>query len=478
MEFDVVVVGAGTAGIACAISLAEAGVPRIAVIEKDTVVGGTLHLSSGQMSGSASRLQRSQGIDDSPEAHLADINRLGHGRADQALARLAVGEAGATIDWLEQLGFPFPADQPMLYYGHDPYTTARTYWGPEMGISILKAIQPRLEELVAQGRIDLRLGCALEELLVDGGRVTGVRAAAAGGGPVELRARNVALTTGGYAASRVLFDRLHPGIHVLLGARHTSQGEGLLAAERAGGAIRNADVHLSNVGGIETAFGEGVTDLWEALANTNAHYRAARELYVTAAGERYIAEDEPSQDAQERALMRIGGRMWLVFDEAAIGSDEQHDEAPLVVGWSAEMLREQAALGQIAWTADSLEELAAKAGIDPAGLARTVAEFNEACARGGGDPLGRRALDHPVAAPPFYALRTDGFTVISWAGLAVNRELRVTRSSGEPIPGLWAAGEILGASAHMGDAFCSGMAVTPALSLGRWLGRRLAAELA
>lgn len=471
MEFDVVVVGAGTAGMACAITLAEQGVPRIALVEKDAVVGGALHLSAGQMSGSRSRLQQAQGVDDSPEAHLADINRLGHGKADQQVARLAVEEAGATIDWLEQLGFPFPADQPIIYYGHDPYTTARTYWGPELGVSILKVVQPRLEELVAEGRIQLLLGHRLTALIEEDGRVTGIRAEADGAGAeVELRAPAVALTSGGYGASRALFDRFHPGLNVLLGARHTSQGEGLLAAEAVGAGVRGATNHLSTVGGIETAPGTGTSDLWEALANTNANHRMPREIYVNAAGERYIAEDEPSQDAHERALAAQGGRIWLVFDEAAIGGD---DDEPLVVGWSAEMLREHAAAGVIAWQAGSVEELAQRAGIDPAGLTRTVAAWNASCAAGS-DPLGRRALGSPVASAPFYALRTDGVTVISWGGITVDGELRVTRADGTPIGGLYAAGEVLGAAATMGDAFCSGMAVTPAMSLGRWLGRRLA----
>ena len=465
-SFAVIVVGAGTAGMPCAISLAERGV-RVVVIEKDELVGGTLYLSAGQMSGSRSRIQRAAGIDDSPDLHLADINRLGHGKADQRVARLAVEEAGATIDWLEQLGFPFPDDQPIIYYGHDPYTTARTYWGPELAVSILNVVQPRFDALVAEGRIDLRLGHRLTDLLVEDGRVVGVQAETAAG-PVELRAREVALTSGGYSASRALFDRFHPGLNVLLGARHTSQGEGLLAAERVGAGFRGAENHLSTVGGIETELGERTTDLWEALANTNANNRLPREIYVTAAGARYVAEDDPSQDAQERALMAQGGRIWFVFDEAAIDDDE-----PLVIGWNAEMLRDKAAAGENVWRAGSVAELARLAGIDASGLERTVAAWNVSC-RSGSDPLGRKALGHPIAGAPFYAVLSEGVSVMSWGGIAVDGELRVTDGAGRVIPGLSAAGEILGGSATMGDAFCSGMAVTPALSLGRWLGRRLA----
>ena len=469
MDFAVVVVGAGTAGLPCAITLAERGV-RVAVVEKAHNVGGALHLSAGQMSAAGSRLQRSKGIEDSPEHHLADIMRLGHGKADPAIARLAVEEAAASIDWLEELGFPFPDDQPIIYYGHDPYTRPRTYWGSELGISILTAMQPRFDELVADGKIDLRLGHRLTDLLVEDGRVVGVRAETATGS-VELRAGAVVLTTGGYAANRAFFDRLHPGLHVLLGARETSQGEGLLAAQRIGAGFRGAEHHLSTVGGIETEPGQGTSNLWEAIGNTNANNRIAREIYVTAQGERYIAEDEPSQDLQERALQAQGGRIWFVFNEAAIDEDD-----PLVMGWSAEMLREQAAAGEGVWVAADVGELARRAGIDPAGLERTVAEWNAACAAGH-DPLGRKAFDHPLHQGPFYAVRSEGITVISFGGVTVDGELRVTREGGEPISGLYAAGEVIGAGATMGDAFSSGMCVTPAISLGRLLGRRLAAQV-
>ena len=183
-----------------------------------------------------------------------------------------------------------------------------------------------------------------------------------------------------------------------------------------------------------------------------------------------MAEDDKSQDVQERALIAAGGRIWFVFDEPSIDDGE-----PLVVGWNGEMLREKAAAGENVWRAGSIAELAVLAGIDAAGLEQSVAAWNEAC-RTGSDPLGRAALEFPIATAPFYAVLSDGVSVTSWGGVAVDGELRVVDAAGQVIPGLSAAGEVLGCAATMGDAFCSGMAVTPAMSLGRWLGRRLARE--
>jgi fumarate reductase flavoprotein subunit len=123
---------------------------------------------------------------------------------------------------------------------------------------------------------------------------------------------------------------------------------------------------------------------------------------------------------------------------------------------------------------DSLEELAAKAGIDGDGLRQTVETYNRAVKSGSGDPWGRQHMPLPITSPPYYAIRHQGGTLISVGGVAVDEQLRVVRRSGDPVGGLYAAGELLGNGSLSGRAFCSGMSVTPALSLGRWLGLTVA----
>ncbi len=467
-EPDILVVGAGTSGMPCAITAAEHGA-HVTVVEKTAELGGTLHLSAGQMSGAGTRIQKQRGIEDSPQDHFDDIMRIGSGHADPDVVDLAVNEAAATLDWLEDLGFPVPEDMPIVYYGHDPYSTARTVWGAEMGISILKTIQPRFEELVEEGQIELRLEHRLERLLVEQGRVVGI-AGSSLDGPFELRADTVVLTTGGYASNRALFDELHPGVHYLLGARESSTGDGMQAAREIGADVRGAEHQLPTAGCIEIEPGSGTTDIWDGFANTTPQYREIKEIHVNAGGERFIAEDHPSPKARERALAGQNGPAWIVLDEAMLDEDD-----PVIVGWSDEMVREEAALGRRVWQGNTIEELATSAGIDSAGLAATVEAYN-AGVRAGSDPLGKKRLDGEIASAPFYAIAMHAGTVIGFAGLNVDGELRVIDQAGAPIPGLYAAGEMLGAAATMGDAYCSGMAVTPAMSLGRILGRRLAAQ--
>lgn len=471
-NWDLIIVGAGTAGMPCAIAAAEHHA-QVVVIEKASDVGGTLHITGGHLSAAGTRRQRQRGIDDSPDRHFADVMRISRGTADPVLVRLAVDEAPRTLDWLDDLGFPFAPETPALVYGHEPYSVPRTYWGVEAGKSILATLRPLWDRYRASGNITLLLEHELIELLWDGQRVIGV-VVQGWRGRLKLQGKAVVLTTGGYAANPHLFAEVTPGHPRLISAASpTSTGDGLLAARRLGAAFRNGDKYLPSLGGLELEPGSGRADWWAAWALVfSPVYRLPREIYVNERGERFIAEDEMSPDRRERALLeQPGQRFWLVFDDVAL-----HDGPSVVRQWDAAEIRARAAEGKVVWSADTLQELARKAGIDADGLQQTVKCYNEAV-RCGHDPLGRVQLTHPIEKPPFYALLTYGTSLVSFGGLAVDGRLRVLDEQGNPIPGLYAAGEILGAAATSGQAFCSGMLLTPSLSFGRWLGRRLAMAL-
>jgi fumarate reductase flavoprotein subunit len=465
MAQDILICGAGTAGLPCAIAAAEAGAV-VTVTEKSAEIGGTLHLSYGHMSAAGARLQREKGIADSTDLHLADVLRIGHGHGDEEIIRLAVEGAAGTIDWLEQIGLDFPAEMPVIYEGHETYVIPRTYMGRELGVSILKAVGPRFEQLVAEGRIRLLLEHALVQLIVSGGAVVGGLFRSPGG-DVELRADATVLATGGYAGDPSAFARLNPGVHSVFGGRWTSAGDGIFAAQRLGAAFHGAQHQLPRPGGIEAPFGSQRCDMSDAWAAVNPP-RPPREIHVNAAGERFLREDAPHVDDRERALVEQGGKVWLVFDEPAIDEDD-----PVVIGWSAEMLRDHAARGESAWTAPTLEELARRAGLPAEALARTVEAYN-AGVRAGSDALGREHLPDEISTAPFYAVLTQSMTIVTFGGLRADAELRVLRDDGTPIAGLYAIGEVLGGATTMGNAYCGGMCVTPALTLGRLLGARLA----
>ena len=331
-------------------------------------------------------------------------------------------------------------------------------------------MRPLWDAEVEAGRIVPLLGHALADVLVEGGRAVGVTASGPGG-TVGVRAPHAVIAAGGYAANAQFFAEVTPGSPRLVStAPLSSQGEGIGAAMRAGGVFRDGDKYLPSWGGIELEPGSGRASYHDAWAMIfTSVYRAPREVIVNARGERFVREDEPSSDARERALMQQPDhRLWLVFDEDAL-----EDGAPLVKQWSHADLRRHLVEGVFAWQADSIEALAEKAGLSPDALAETIARYNGFVEKGEDPDFGREAPDYPVSTPPFYAVAAHATSLISFGGLHIDARFRVLDASGEPIPGLYAIGEAIGAGATSGNAFCSGMLLTPALSFGRILGRRL-----
>jgi fumarate reductase flavoprotein subunit len=468
-DSDLLVVGGGTAGMACAIVAAEAGA-EVVVVEKTGDVGGTLHLSSGQLSAAGARRQRERGIDDdSPDRHFEDVMRLSRGTADPVIVRKAVEEAAATIDWLDDLGFEFAPEAPAIYYGHEPYSMPRTYWGPEGGRSILRVMRPLFDRQVAAGRIRPLFEHRAAALIQEGGHVVGVRAEAPAG-HVELRAPFTVLTTGGYGANRSFFEQHTPqAAHLISACRPSSTGDGIAMALDVGARLRGTEYYLPTVGGFEPEPGSGSAGAPPQFAVLNAAVWPARAIHVNEQGERFFPEDDRSPDRRERALLgQPGQRVWVVFDDASLA-----DGLSFHSGLTADRVRQLSDCSRVGFKGRDLASLAHRAGLVPEGLERTVAEWNAAVASGH-DPLGVRDPGPPIATPPFYAFLVHGVVVATFGGLAVDRDLHVLDGEGRPIPGLFAAGEALGISATSGDSFCGGMLATPALSFGRILGRELA----
>ena len=120
-DFDIIVVGAGAAGIPAASFSGDAGA-RVLLVEAADAIGGTFHISTGQMSAAGSRVQAAKGIKNTPEEHFRDVMRISRGTADPALVRLAVDNAADTLHWLLDLGLVLEPDHPVIHYGHETYS--------------------------------------------------------------------------------------------------------------------------------------------------------------------------------------------------------------------------------------------------------------------------------------------------------------------------------------------------------------------
>lgn len=464
---DVLVLGAGAAGMPAAIFAAQQGA-RVVLIEAAERIGGTFHLSSGQMSAAGTRIQAEKGIVDSPEEHFRDAMRINKGTGNPNIIRLAIDNAADTLHWLLDSGLEVLPEHPIVHFGHEPYSTPRTYWGAEEGRSVLKVLAPQVEKAVTEGKIDLRLNTKVVEFKRndDGSICARLQSNSIN---YLVNAKSIIIATGGFSANPELFQKLSAGKKLYGGGNPQSQGEGLLAAQELGAAIVNDDVFLPTFAAVsdETAHG-GYT----FVTQTYPQYRQPWEVYVDTNGNRFVCEDDPSVDNRERALLEIPDmRFWMIFDEHV------RNEAPNIFtmnDWSqmAQKFNKNPAFR----SAGNLDDLAALIGVDPANLKKSIKDYNDALASGSPDPLGRTHRPVPIETGPFYAIEHVGWSIVSFAGLSVDNDLRVVDQNGNPIPGLYAAGEVLGMGATSGGAFVGGMSVTPAMTLGRLLGARLGAE--
>ena len=464
-SWDLIVVGGGSAGLPAAIFAARRGA-RVLIIDHADKLGGSLWVATGQISAAGTRLQRERGITDSAELHYEDVMRISRGTANPGLVRLAVENAAATFDWLMDEGFEPLPDHPVTGYGHEPYRQPRYYWGSEGALTIKNVLVPLVERLVADGQIEVRLGHEVIQLLTDAdGAITGVRMRAADGAESSAYGQAVLLACGGYAGDAATFARLN-GIQQFNASPYQwCKGAGLRLGQSVGGYARGKENLFVNFG---TLF--DTDDFPAKPVGRIEHFPERRppwEIYVNAAGARFVREDIESVDAREMALFhQPGWRYWIIFDDRILA-----EAPPMVIGWTREEMLDAFARGGPAFlSASTLPGLAAKCGIDPAGLAASVAAYNYGVLSGN-DFLGRRHHPREISQAPFHAIRMQASSISSAIGLAVNNDLRVIRADGSEIPNLYAAGEILGSSQTMGKAACGGMMVTPAMTFGRLLGQ-------
>jgi fumarate reductase flavoprotein subunit len=468
---DVVIVGAGAAGLACALSTAERGGTAV-IFEKSDRVGGALSVSMGQMSAAGARRQAAVDIHDEPSDHLAEMVAINGDEFDQRLVGRAVEGAGATIDWLEDHGLVFDPSTPSIDRAHEVYDTPRTYWPADGGggPAILAALMQALETDIRAGRVAIHLNHSVTRLLDEDGAIVGV-VADGPGGEVTCRAQNTLLATGGYGSAPDLYAELSPDQPRLISvAVDGATGDGVRLSREAGAFVRGAEHQRQVIGVLELQAGQGASRDALGWIGLEPGERVPSELHVNALGQRFLSETNPSPHRRESAVMAQPGQCcWVVFDDAGL------DANPFSRRLGAERIRELAQEGVAIFTDPDLRALATKAGIDGEGLERTVQEWNSIVASGEPDPLGRPLGGSTLAKPPFYAALVRAAVVLSFGGLACDADLHVLRRDATPIEGLYAAGEVLGAGALSGNRFWGGMALTPALTFGRLLGEQFVA---
>jgi tricarballylate dehydrogenase len=449
VDFDVIVVGAGNAGLSAAHAARERGC-GVLVLEKagpewsggnSAFTAGAIRLAHGgleDLGGVVEEDERFAATDLEPytaEEFLADMRRVTLGRGDPDMARILVEDSGPTVRWLRERGLRF-----RLMYERQSYEVdgRHRFWG---GLAL--GTVDGGEGLMAQHRaaaerdgIELRHGAPVVDLLPEGGVVLADGEA--------LRAGAVVLAAGGFEASpRLRAAYLGPNWDVakVRGTPHNT-GE-VLEAALAHGA--QAYGHWSGCHAIQWDADAPATGDRE-ITNRFSRQSYPVGLVVNRDGKRFLDE---GADFRNYTYARYGAEVLRqpegvaaqVFDARTVGLLRAIDyEAP----------------GAARVEAGTLAELAEGLGIDDDGFERTVAEYNAAVQPGEFDPSikdGKRTVGIappksnwalPLDSPPFVGFRITCGITFTFGGVRVDDGARVLDRAGRPIDGLCAAGELVG----------------------------------
>jgi fumarate reductase flavoprotein subunit len=447
----VLVLGGGLAGAAALLAAAEAGQYAI-LLEKLDSFGGSTVRSAGLSAYAGTDEQAEQGIADSVELLRSDLLETGGHVNDEDLVDLYCERQADTYRWLKSHG---------VVYGHihaaSGQSVPRSH--PSDTTAMLRAL------FNAAGRLGARLvrDAAARRIERDGTRVTGVVVDWHGERRTVL-ADAVVLATGGFSRSREMLERFAPAMsEALLAGGEGNVGEGLLMAMKVGAGLRDLP-YVKGTYGIfhEPHPGEDGTGIL-------AVYKGA--IAVDRSGRRFVDESIPYKALGDASLAQDGARTWQVFDTTVMA--QSNDEVP-IYDFAG---RANAGMLEVA---DTIDELAHRLGTEPGVLEKTVADYNDRITRGEPDAFGRVHLvgrvgeRTPLTTPPFYAQLSGTVVLATYCGVTVDTAMRVLDVFGEPIPRLYAAGELVGG--FHGAGYMTGTSIGKAGIFGRIAGTSAAAE--
>ena len=401
-EADVVVIGAGGAGMTAAIHAAYAG-KSVILLEKLSLAGGTSNYSIEGFGAVGDKTHNGLGSDTTPEglaASLTGSNPNGSAAAFEVLAK----NNGSAADWLRSIGAPLT-----VAGGQTSVASSREVG--ELGNTIVSALKAEC----AKSGVDLRVKNRATELVMENGAVAGVKVSAEGG-EYTISAKAVVIATGGFGANNELVSENYP---TLKGYNSSctvgATGDGQLMAQAAGAELKNMDYIRVNF--TYTTADNGYYYYMGSLFNTGA-------IFVNDDGQRFV-NDQGAYGVGLKVVEQ-GGTGWAIFDNSIVEGVED--------------VRKYGELGLYV-SADSIEELADKTGINKENLVQTVENYKGYVANGTDEEFGRAMLNMTFDEGPFYACPMTCRVQGTFGGISTDEATQVLTADGNAIPGLYAAGE-------------------------------------
>lgn len=443
-EYDIIIVGAGGAGMAAAIQAKDAGMNPV-IFEKMPVAGGNTIKASAGMNASQTKFQEAQGVEDSNDLFYEESLKGGKGTNDPELLRYLVDNSASAIDWLDSMGITL--DNLTTTGGMSLTRTHRPTDGSAVGEYLVDGLMRNVQER----DIPLFVNADVKEILKQDGQVTGVRAIFNGEDEKTISSKAVVVTTGGFGGNMDMVTELKPELEGYVSTNQAgSTGDGISMIQALGGALVDMEqiqIHPT----VQQQDGYLIT---EAVRGEGA-------ILVSQAGERFFNELQ-TRDEVSAAINRLPEQYAYLILDAGV------KERVKAISFYEEQ--------GFVESAETIEELAGKINVPAETLKATWEQWNQNVANGTDEQFGRTtAMEHDLSTAPFYAIQIAPGIHHTMGGVKINSNTEVLKEDGSVISGLFAAGELTG-GVH-GQNRIGGNAVADIIVFGRQAGTK-AAEFA
>jgi len=437
-QADIVIIGAGGAGMTAAVEAVQKGATNLVVLEKMPITGGNTVRATGGLNAAETPYQKSEGIEDSIELFVEDTMKGGKNLNDPKLVQVMAEQSADAVTWVNEIGGDLSV---VGQFGgasvkriHRPSDTSA------VGPMLVKALNAKLKELDVPVFLETE---AVHILLSEDGAVQGVQAVTKGGEPYTISCKAVILATGGFGANSEMVVKYKKDLEGFCTTNHSgATGDGIVMAEE----LKAGLVDIDQIQTHPTVNPDTTTMYTEGVRGNGA-------ILINRSGKRFVNELETRDVVSEAILNQEDKTCFMVFDQSV------RDSLSAIEKYIDQGIITQAA---------TLEELAEAIGVDKDQLKATLEQYAKYQSEGKDTEFGRESMEVPLSMPPYYAGLCAPAVHHTMGGVKIDTSTQVLKEDGSAIPGLFAAGEVVG-GVH-GANRLGGNAVTDIVVFGRLAG--------
>ena len=444
IDVDVVIIGAGGAGMVAGITAAEAG-KNVLIVEKAPIVGGNTSRATGGMNAAGTHYQKEQGIEDSVELFIEDTMKGGHDLNDPELVKTLAENSANAIDWLDSIGAELKdvgkAGGASVNRSHRPVNDEGKI------LSVGSYLVSKFEETCKSSGVKIMLDTEATEIIMKDGAAVGIKAKSVDTN-YTINAKAVIDAAGGFGGNMDMVVQYKPELKGYVSTNaSTITGDGIKMAE----AVGAATVDMEQIQIHPTVVQETGALITESLRGDGA-------ILVNAEGKRFTDETLTRDVVSANVISQTGSYAWLIVNQ------KMFDDSTVIQKYVDQgyMIK-----------ADDVASLAKLIGTDEATLKTTLDTWNSAIENNNDAEFNRKGLDtmaYNITEPPYYAVKIAPGIHHTMGGIKINTSTQVIDTKGNVIPGLYAAGEVTG-GVHGGNRL-GGNAVADIVVFGRIAGQQ------